>query len=63
MPVFTFTGKNPAGEKVAGERISENKQVLKAALTRERITVTTMKEKGKEFWRPRTSPSSSASSR
>ncbi|MFI5086958.1 MAG: type II secretion system F family protein [Terriglobales bacterium] len=52
MPVFTFTGKNPAGEKVAGERVSENKQVLKAALTRERITDTTIKEKGKEFAMP-----------
>ncbi len=52
MPVFTFKGKNPAGEKVAGERVSENKQVLKAALTRERITDTTIKEKGKEFVMP-----------
>jgi type IV pilus assembly protein PilC len=52
MPVFTFTGKNTAGEKVAGERVSENKQVLKAALTRERITDTTIKEKGKEFAMP-----------
>jgi type IV pilus assembly protein PilC len=52
MPVFTFKGKNPAGEKVAGERVSENKQVLKAALTRERISDTTIKEKGKEFALP-----------
>ena len=37
MPVFTFTGKNTAGETVSGERVSENKQVLKAALSRERI--------------------------
>jgi type IV pilus assembly protein PilC len=52
MPVFTFTGKNTAGEKVAGERVSDNKQVLKAALTRERISDTTIKEKGKEFVMP-----------
>jgi type IV pilus assembly protein PilC len=52
MPVFTYSGKNAAGEKVAGERVSENKQVLKAALSRERITEATIKEKGKEFVMP-----------
>ncbi len=52
MPVFTFTGKNAGGEKVAGERVAENKQVLKAALTRERISDATIKEKGKEFVLP-----------
>src|ERR1041385_6340642 len=52
MPVFTFSGKNAAGEKVAGERVAENKQVLKAALSRERISETTIKEKGKEFAMP-----------
>ena len=49
MPVFTYSGKNTAGGKVAGERVAENKQVLKAALSRERITDATIKEKGKEF--------------
>ncbi|HET7871852.1 MAG TPA: type II secretion system F family protein, partial [Terriglobales bacterium] len=52
MPVFTFSGKNAAGEKVAGERVAENQQVLKAALSRERITETMIKEKGKEFVMP-----------
>lgn len=49
MPVFTFTGKNAAGAKVSGERVAENKQVLKAALARERISASAIKEKGKEF--------------
>ena len=49
MPVFTFTGKNAAGSKINGERVAENKQVLKAALARERISTVTIKEKGKEF--------------
>ncbi len=49
MPVFTFTGKNAIGGKVSGERVAENKQVLKDALRRERITATAIKEKGKEF--------------
>ena len=48
MPVFTFTGKTAAGEKVTGDRVAENKQVLAASLRRERITPTTIKEKGKE---------------
>ena len=53
MPVFTFSGKNAAGEKVSGERSAENKQVLAAQLRRERITVTgAIKEKGKEFALP-----------
>ena len=52
MPVFTFTGTNANGEKVSGERAAENKQVLKSALTRERITVSGIKEKGKEFALP-----------
>lgn len=49
MPVFTFTGTSTAGEKVAGDRVAENKQVLQAQLRRERITVKSIKEKGKEF--------------
>ncbi len=49
MPVFTFTGKNAAGAKINGERVAENKQVLKAALARERISTVAIKEKGKEF--------------
>jgi type IV pilus assembly protein PilC len=52
MPTFTYTGKNAAGQKVNGERVAENKQVLKAQLLRERITADAIKEKGKEFALP-----------
>lgn len=52
MPVFTFTGKSAAGQKVGGERVAENKQVLAAQLRRERITPGAIKEKGKEFALP-----------
>ena len=52
MPVFTFSGTNAAGEKVSGERVAENKQVLAANLRRERVTAKTIKEKGKEFALP-----------
>jgi len=46
MPVFTWQGNNAAGEKVQGERAAENKQVLRAALARERIQASIIKEKG-----------------
>src|ERR1051326_2039162 len=49
MPVFTFTGKTATGEKVSGDRVAENKQVLQAQLRKERITAGSIKEKGKEF--------------
>jgi type IV pilus assembly protein PilC len=52
MPVFTFTGTNAAGQKISGERVAENKQVLSSALRRERITPGAIKEKGKEFALP-----------
>jgi type IV pilus assembly protein PilC len=52
MPVFTFSGKNAAGEKVSGERVAANKQVLTNQLRREQITTPTIREKGKEFVMP-----------
>jgi len=52
MPVFTYSGKNAAGQKVTGERMAENKQVLAAQLRRERIQVGAIKQKGKEFALP-----------
>src|SRR5439155_25792048 len=52
MPVFTFTGKTAGGEKVSGDRVAENKQVLQAQLRRERITPSAIKEKGKEIALP-----------
>src|SRR5881275_1026931 len=52
MPVFTFSGKNTAGEKIAGERVATNKQVLATQLRREQISGPTIREKGKEFALP-----------
>jgi len=52
MPVFTFSGKNSAGEKVTGERVAVNKQVLATQLRREQIASPTIREKGKEFALP-----------
>jgi type IV pilus assembly protein PilC len=52
MPVFTFNGKNAAGERISGERVAGSKEVLAAQLRRERITPRAIKEKGKEFALP-----------
>ncbi|PYV46789.1 MAG: pilus assembly protein PilC, partial [Acidobacteria bacterium] len=49
---FTFSGKNSAGEKVSGERVAVNKQVLATQLRREQIAGPTIREKGKEFALP-----------
>ncbi len=46
MPVYTWQGTSTSGEKVQGERAAENKQVLRAALARERIQAKVIKEKG-----------------
>jgi len=52
MPVFTFSGKNASGQKISGERVAVNKQVLISQLRRERITTGSIREKGKEFSLP-----------
>ena len=52
MPVFTFSGKTAAGEKVQGERVASSKDGLAAQLRRERIKPGSIREKGKEFSMP-----------
>jgi type IV pilus assembly protein PilC len=52
MPVFTFSGKDASGQKVSGERVAPNKQVLGQQLRREQITAGAIREKGKEFVMP-----------
>src|SRR5271168_3489168 len=52
MPVFTFSGKDAAGQKISGERVAPNKQALQQQLRREHITPGPVREKGKEFVMP-----------
>src|SRR5437868_15048875 len=52
MPIYKFSGVDAGGTKVSGERVAENKQVLASNLRRERVTASTIKEKGKEFALP-----------
>src|ERR1051325_9574352 len=53
MPVFTFTGTDSQGKKVAGERLADSKAAVTMQLRRERITPGAIKEKGKEFALPK----------
>jgi type IV pilus assembly protein PilC len=53
MPVFTFTGTDPQGKRVAGERLADSKAAVTMQLRRERITPGAIKEKGKEFTLPK----------
>jgi type IV pilus assembly protein PilC len=52
MPIYKFAGVDAAGAKIAGEREAINKQILQAALRKERIANVVIKEKGKEFALP-----------
>src|SRR5438270_13754531 len=52
MPIYKFSGIDAAGGKIAGEREASNKQLLQAALRKERIANVVIKEKGKEFTLP-----------
>jgi type IV pilus assembly protein PilC len=49
MPVYTYRGVNRLGVKVTGERAADSKAELTAALRREKINVSKLSEKGKEF--------------
>src|ERR1051325_1353017 len=53
MPVFTFTGTDSQGKRVAGERLADSKAAVTMQLRRERITPGAIKEKGKEFALPK----------
>jgi type IV pilus assembly protein PilC len=50
--VFTFSGKDASGSKISGERVAASKAILTAQLRKERITPSSVREKGKEFSLP-----------
>lgn len=52
MPIYKFSGVDAAGAKISGEREAVNKQLLQAALRKERVGNIVVKEKGKEFTLP-----------
>jgi type IV pilus assembly protein PilC len=53
MPTYVFKGRNRLNEIVAGERTAENRESLRQLLRREQVTLTSVKEKGREIGIPR----------
>jgi type IV pilus assembly protein PilC len=53
MPTYVFKGRNRLNEIVAGERIAENREALRVLLRREQVTLTSVKEKGREIGIPK----------
>jgi type IV pilus assembly protein PilC len=53
MPTYVFKGQNRLNEIVSGERVADNREVLRQALRREQITLMSVKEKGREIGIPK----------
>src|SRR5256712_6942931 len=55
MPTYVFKGRNRLNEIVAGERVADNREALHQVLRREQVTLTSVKEKGREIGIPKLS--------
>ena len=55
MPTYAFKGRNRMNELVAGERVADNRDELREMLRREQVTLTSIKEKGREIGIPKLS--------
>ena len=53
MPAFTWKGKTRDGKTVSGERVADSKAAIEAALRREQVAVTSVREKGKDVALPK----------
>src|SRR5919202_84431 len=53
MPTYVFKGRNRFGEVLVGERLADNREMLRQLLRREQVTLTSVKEKGREIAVPR----------
>src|SRR4026207_1945965 len=53
MPTYVFKGRNKLNETVVGERVADNRDALRQLLRREQVTVTSVKEKGREVGIPK----------
>ncbi len=53
MPTYVFKGRNRMNEIVAGERVADNREALRQTLRREQVTLTSVKEKGREIGIPK----------
>src|SRR6266581_6212473 len=55
MPTYVFKGRNRLNEVVMGERVADNRDALRQVLRREQVTLTSVKEKGREIGIPKLS--------
>jgi len=53
MPTYAFKGRNRMNEIVVGERVADNRDELRQMLRREQVTLTSVKEKGREIGIPK----------
>jgi type IV pilus assembly protein PilC len=53
MPTYVFKGRNRLNEIVVGERVADNREALRGILRREQVTLTSVKEKGREIGIPK----------
>jgi len=53
MPTYVFKGRNRLNEIVVGERVADNREALRSILRREQVTLTSVKEKGREIGIPK----------
>src|SRR6476619_954037 len=53
MPTYVFKGRNRLNEVVVGERVADNRDALRQILRREQVTLTSVKEKGREIGIPK----------
>ena len=53
MPTYVYKGRNRANENVSGEKAAENREALDRLLKREQITLTNVREKGREIALPK----------
>lgn len=53
MPTYVFKGRNRLNEVVVGERVADNRDALRQILRREQVTLTSIKEKGREIGIPK----------
>ena len=53
MPTYVFKGRNRLNEIVVGERVADNREMLRQILRKEQVTLTSVKEKGREIGIPK----------
>lgn len=53
MPTYVFKGRNRLNEVVVGERVADNRDALRQILRKEQVTLTSVKEKGREIGIPK----------